>query len=79
MALPQDRVENYIQKLQVWIKKYKPTGEWYNRVDALINLLQVELKKGRDHNWVDNSIIISAAKSMSNKWAKTLRRWDRDW
>lgn len=78
MTLRKDRIENEFRELQVWVKKHKPTGEWYNRVHALINLLQVELKKGRDHNWLDNSIIISAAKGKGNKWAKTLRRWHRD-
>ncbi|KAG0135508.1 hypothetical protein HOY82DRAFT_600340 [Tuber indicum] len=71
-------VEKERLELVTWSKKQKPSGARKLRVDRLLQLLNLEMRRGRSE-WVADSITIAATMGRGRKWAKALPKWHRDW
>jgi hypothetical protein len=73
--------------LDIWLKKQKGkvTGDWLVRVQCLKDLLEMQFKniykdsEGKRKDWIGFSVALSRRVKRSEKWAASLRQWERNW
>jgi hypothetical protein len=74
-----------IAELELWIKKNKPdlSTPWGKRIDNLLRLLKRQRKRleapGGQEELVKDSYAIAIEIDRGKKYAKSLRRWKREW
>jgi hypothetical protein len=73
--------------LDIWLKKQKGkvTGDWLVRVQCVKDLLEMQFKNiyqdqnGKRKDWIGFSEALARRVKRSDKWAASLRQWERNW